>query len=320
MKTILVPLDGSVLAEQVLPYVRRLAPMLQARVHLLRVVADPEGDRMLAETIAAAYGVGEPLATQQAHRARSLELLRQNAERYLEPHAVLFHDAGLPVTVDVRCGPAADVIVEATLEQDGALIALATHGYSGLKRWALGSTTDKVIHATSTPVLIVRGAAPGHVPTIKRIMVPLDGSALARQALPLATDLARSARAELLLLHAVVPAIEDYPSFPPRDGLIPRFGEVLAALHHQAASDLGALADELRTHNLTVRTHVVNGHAAEVLVDEAAQCGVDLIVMATHGYSGLRRWALGSVADKVLHATTTPLILVRARSQHLTVS
>ena len=62
-----------------------------------------------------------------------------------------------------------------------------------------------------------------------------------------------------------------------------------------------------------VRTRVVNGHAAEVFVDEAAHCEVDLIVMATHGYSGLRRWALGSVADKVLHTTTTPLVLVHGR-------
>ena len=60
----------------------------------------------------------------------------------------------------------------------------------------------------------------------------------------------------------------------------------------------------------------MNGHAAEVLVDEAERREVDLIVMATHGYSGLRRWALGSVADKVLHATTTPLILVRVGSQN----
>jgi nucleotide-binding universal stress UspA family protein len=181
-------------------------------------------------------------------------------------------------------------------------------------RWALGSTTDKVVHATSTPILIVRGAAPARAPAINRIMVPLDGSALARQALPLATELARSARAELLLLQAVAPSIEASPSFPARGQLIPPLGELLAALRHQAASELDALADELLSHIVAVTTHVVNGHAAEVLVDEAAQRGVDLIVMATHGYSGLRRWALGSVADKVLHATTTPLILVRARS------
>ena len=73
------------------------------------------------------------------------------------------------------------------------------------------------------------------------------------------------------------------------------------------------MADELRTPQVTVRTRVVNGHAAEVLLDAAAHCGVDLMVMATHGYGGVRRWALGSVAHKVLHTTATPLILVRAQ-------
>ena len=83
----------------------------------------------------------------------------------------------------------------------------------------------------------------------------------------------------------------------------------------RATSELGAQADALRLRDIAVKTAVVNGHAAEVLVDEAARRGVDLIVMATHGYSGLKRWALGSVADKVLHATTTPLLLVRAQPE-----
>jgi nucleotide-binding universal stress UspA family protein len=316
MKIILVPLDGSAIAERILPYVRTLAPALGARVCLLRVVSDPEGEGLLADSIAATYGVGDPLATQHERWRHSLDLLRQNAERYLESHAAILQAAGLDVAVDVRCGPAADVIVEAAEGQHVAMIAMATHGYSGLKRWALGSITDKVVHATSTPVLIARGEAPARVPVFKRILVPLDGSALARQALPLATELARSAHAKLLLLQAVAPTIEGYPGFPPRGQPIPQLAEVLEALRDQAMGELGALADELRVPEMPVRTRVVNGHAAEVLVDEAKQREVDLIVMATHGYSGLRRWALGSVADKVLHATTTPLILVRAQSQN----
>ena len=312
MKTILVPLDGSILAEQVLPYVSTLARLLEARICLLRVIADEE-DGLLDEPIVAAYSVGTPPATQQVRPAHSLELLQQNAERYLESHAALLHGAGLDVAVDVRYGRAADVIVETALNQHVALIALATHDYRGLKRWVLGSVADNVVHATSIPVLIIRGTARARAPAINRIMVPIDGSALARQALPLATELARSARAELLLLRAVAPAIEGYPSFRPRDERIPQFGAALAALRHQAAIALAAMADELRTPQVTVRTRVVNGHAAEVLLDAAAHCGVDLMVMATHGYGGVRRWALGSVAHKVLHTTATPLILVRAQ-------
>jgi nucleotide-binding universal stress UspA family protein len=207
------------------------------------------------------------------------------------------------------------VIVEAALGQHVSMIVMATHGYSGFKRWALGSVTDKVVHATATPVFIVRAEATARDRPLRRIMIPLDGSALARQALPLATALAKTSGAELLLMHAIAATIEAYSGFPSRGRPIPQLAEVLKALRDQATNELGAQADELRAQGVRASTQVVQGHAAEVLVDEAARRGVDLIVMATHGYSGLRRWALGSVADKVLHATTTPLLLVRAQPE-----
>ena len=83
-------------------------------------------------------------------------------------------------------------------------------------------------------------------------------------------------------------------------------------LRLRAGQQLEAQATMLRKRGLHVVSHVLNGHAAEAIIDEARQRPVDLLVMATHGYSGLKRWALGSVTDKVLHAATTPLLLVRA--------
>jgi nucleotide-binding universal stress UspA family protein len=77
---------------------------------------------------------------------------------------------------------------------------------------------------------------------------------------------------------------------------------------------VGSVADELRRQDIPVTPLAVIDFAAEAIIDEAARQHADLIVMATHGYSGLKRWALGSVADKVLHATTTPLVLVRAQA------
>jgi nucleotide-binding universal stress UspA family protein len=100
--------------------------------------------------------VRDPLATQQERLQHSYDILRQNAERYLESHAALLQDAGLSVTIDVRCGPAADVIVETALGHHAAMIAMATHGYSGIKRWALGSVADKVVHATDTALILIR--------------------------------------------------------------------------------------------------------------------------------------------------------------------
>jgi nucleotide-binding universal stress UspA family protein len=315
MKTLLVPLDGSALAEQSLPYARMLATLLGAKVRLLRVITETPNDDFLAESIGAIYGMNDPLIIQRERQQHAFEILRQNAERYLDSHAELMQAEGIDVTIDIRFGAAADVIVEAALGQHVSMIVMATHGYSGFKRWSLGSVTDKVIHATTTPVFVVRADALAHQRPLRRIMVPLDNSALARQALPLATELAKSSGAELLLMQSIAATIEAYPGFPSRGRPIPQLADVLAALRDQAANELGGQADELRAQGVSASTQVVQGHAAEVLVDEAAWRGVDLIVMATHGYSGLKRWALGSVADKVLHATTTPLLLVRAKAE-----
>jgi nucleotide-binding universal stress UspA family protein len=315
MKTLLVPLDGSALAEQSLPYARILATNLQAKVCLLRVVTEAPYDDVLSESISAIYGMHDPLVLEQERQQYTYDMLRQNAQRYLEPHAGFLQAAGIEVALDVRFGPAADVIVEAALGQQVTMIVMATHGYSGFRRWALGSVTDKVIHATSTPTFIVRAEGLGCEPTLKRMMIPLDGSALAQQALPLATALAESSGAELLLMHAITATMEPYTGLSPRGRPIPQLAEVLAAQRDHALSYLDAQAEKLRAHGVSVTTQAIPGYAADVLVDEAARRGVDLIVMATHGYSGLKRWALGSVADKVLHASTTPLLLVRAQPE-----
>jgi nucleotide-binding universal stress UspA family protein len=315
MHTIVVPLDGSELAAQVMPHVRTLAPLLDAHVHLLRVVpATPPGDsESWAQVLISVYGAPESEAARRDHHNDVIEELHQQAQAYLDTQAQMLRSAGIEVTSEVRTGSPAETIVEvAAAHMPGALIAMATHGYSGLRRWALGSVADKVIHATDAPVLLVRGQAQPVVQPPRRILTPLDGSGLSRQALPLASEIARAARAELILLRAVVPMIEAYIGAPVLGRPLVENSETLNALYEYALDELKAEAASLRAEAPRVLTRAIIGYPAEVIIDEAREMDVDLIVMATHGYSGLRRWALGSVADKVLHATTTPLILVRA--------
>jgi nucleotide-binding universal stress UspA family protein len=278
------------------------------------VESQPDG--LMAEGMAASYGVIDPLTAQREHEQRSLTRLTQHAESYLDSQAALLRSHGIDIDIDVRCGPAADVIVDAAAGLDIAMIAMATHGYSGLKRWALGSVTDKVVHASATPVFVVRGTtAPSTEPiAFTRVMVPLDGSPLAAQALPLAADLAERACAALLLMQAVEASIEAYPAIAPlgRPDLMP--SEMLGMLRARAGQQLEDQAAMLRDRGLPVVSRVSSGHAAEAIIDEAERESVDLIVIATHGYSGIKRWALGSVTDKVLHAAGTPLLLVHANA------
>jgi nucleotide-binding universal stress UspA family protein len=246
-----------------------------------------------------------PPGTSERDSAPAWAALRQLAENNLAEHAAQLRAAGLHVTCEVRVGTPAEVIVEVASECQARMIAMATHGYSGLARWALGSVADAVLHTSAVPVLLVRGNAPlpKHAPALKRIIVPLDGSELARQALPTAVELADFARAEVVVVQAIVPSIEEYLS---------------------AASPVADLRDNLRAQALheyeqrvvgdrpaVVTSAVLIGHAAQAIAEEVDWRRADLIVMATHAYSGLRRLVHGSVADRLLHTTTTPLLLVR---------
>jgi nucleotide-binding universal stress UspA family protein len=308
MKTILVPLDGSVHAEQVLPSVRMLAPILGAGVQLLHVVAELDKYYLLEEPYAPFEANGGSAI--QRELASSWERARRNAGDYLATLAAPLLAAGLKVGVEVQRGAAAEAIVQAAEREHVALIAMASHGYSGLKRWALGSVTDKVVHATETPVFIVRGtprALASHH-KLQRILVPLDGSALARQALPFAAELATRAHAELIVLTTIVPEMSEIPiRMPPA-----RDEDMLANARAQLLREVRDSAGPLLSQEISVTPLAVSGFPADVIIDQAAAQRADLIVMATHGYSGLKRWALGSVADKVLHAAQTPLVLVRA--------
>ncbi|HEU5098194.1 MAG TPA: universal stress protein, partial [Roseiflexaceae bacterium] len=164
----------------------------------------------------------------------------------------------------------------------------------------------------STPVFLVRATAhPPAVPwSLRRIMVPLDGSALAERALPTAIDLATRALAELLLFHAVSPParyLTELAPFRRSSSTI----EFPLPEHQQALQRLQAVAERWHDQGITILPVVTSGEPAQEIVGQAARQHVDLIVLATHGYGGLRRWALGSVADKLLHAAEAPLLLMR---------
>ncbi|MBK9940891.1 MAG: universal stress protein [Kouleothrix sp.] len=326
MNTILVPLDGSALAEQILPSVRVIAPLMSAEVHLLHVVTeadryqllfdDPRGigefDAPIAMHVAPA-NTGGAVVVEPVQARTSWDALQLNASNYLADQAEKLQAAGITTNFEVAAGNTAEVIAETAVRLGANLIAMATHGYSGLRRWALGSIADKVLHITHTPMLLVRGSERMISPerAIRRILLPLDGSSCARQAIPLATELACETQAELLVLTIIAPP---YLQTPEVIGSYMQYDEAIDSVRDRLTDELAEYSATLKEHKVQVTPVATSGIPAETIIDEALDRGADLIVMATHGASGLRRWALGSVADKVLHATTTPLLLVRAQA------
>ncbi len=177
-RQILIPLDGSPVAEQVLPLAKMLVLRFQSSVVLLRVI-EPIHVRRRAE--------GEVFRNDD-----QVELLRGSALEYLE---TIHHDfaAGIPVEREVRVGSPATVILDLAESAPVDLIAMATHGHTGLQRWVYGSVADKVLSSARLPILLVRASeGPRAFGPIKRILVPLDGSTLAERALILARQLAKA--------------------------------------------------------------------------------------------------------------------------------
>lgn len=304
MKTIVVPLDGSPLAERALPYAQYLATLYNANIRLIDVVPDPLPEPATIDTLPHLYHMGETITERHVRQQALHKAACDRAEGYLFSQAVRLRGQGLQVSADVCGGPPAEAIVQHA-DQSDTLVVMATHGRSGLRRWALGSVADGVVHLGHTPVLLVR--ATGDVVrtwSIRRIVVPLDGSRYSQQALPLAADLADQAGADLIFVQVLTPLLDLEGGW----GALP--GDFDAQRRTDACAELHAIADEYRARDLHVTPIVTFGYPAEEIMHASASHDADLIVMATHGRSGVQRVVLGSVADKLLHATATPLLLV----------
>jgi nucleotide-binding universal stress UspA family protein len=287
---ILVPLDGSIAAEAIIPYVERIATATNARVLLLAAVDKPRD-------------WGEDTGG-------DLKGERHEAESYLlRLQARLTSATGNDVEAEVVTSEPAAGILAAAERQHPDLIAMTTHGRSGVARWVLGSVAAKVLHATHTPLLLVRPPANGKqtkASTLKKLLVPLDASELSTSVLPFAGDLAKRLEASVVLFHAVFEPVMTYP------GAEAFFNTpVLEEMEAGAREFLASAAGDLTEQGVKADVVAAIGNATDGIVWAAERENADLIVMSTHGRSGLGRMVLGSVADGVVRRTSLPVIVVR---------
>lgn len=304
---ILVPLDGSALAEAVVPHAAALARAHHAELTLFQVIAPSE----LRQT--AGWGpVPAPI------RAGWAETALANIRAGLDAVAERLQALGIAARTEVlAAGDVASAIV-ARAEHDPhtSMIAMATHGRSGLGRWVLGSVAEKVLQGASRPLLLVRArahAAGDANLSYRTIVVPLDGSQFAEQALGQAQAIAATTGAALVLV-AVIPVLDDMALA--EVGIVPAWAEAERQDEiEQRSRYLAGVAARLEAEGFTVRPHVVGGTPAEEILHASAAEHADLIVMATHGHTGVQRLWIGSVATKVVRSADGPVLLVRAHEQ-----
>lgn len=291
---ILVPLDGSPLAECVLPHVVASARALGARVTLLRVL-----DEMTESG-------GVPISPVNWH------LVRARGEHYLADVAQRLAKAGCQVETVLVEGNAAEEILSFADQNNVHLIIFSSHGRSGLYRWNTSSVVQKVIFETKTSILLVRAyrAVDALLDSFayKKILVPLDCSQRAECVLPIASQLVAHGDGQLLLAHVVVP-----PPLPKRTPLTERERALIAEM-----TDLNWKIAE--GYLQSVRERV--GVPAEIyLVTETDVAGAlhdlmdaeepDLVVLCAHGYTGARRWPFASLALNLIVYGTVPLLVVQ---------
>ena len=292
---ILVPLDGSELAEVALPYAEELAGRLGSEGILLYVSESAEGQYHRIP---------------QFYMQEMAKATKRSAERYL----VKPEGKAIKVESATVVGNPAEEIVAYADKEDIGLIVMATHGRSGIKRLALGSVAEKIVRTAKQPVALIRakGARPDvrEKGMLNKALVPLDGSKESEASIPYIEELASKLKAEVVLFQVLEPTHYIYAGGA-GTAKIPYTEKEMAPLKASAGDYLKKVAGGLEGKGITTRSEVRVGTAAEEIIKLADELYVDMVAMSTHGRSGLSRWTFGSVADKILHAGNTPLLLVR---------
>jgi nucleotide-binding universal stress UspA family protein len=296
VQRLVVSLDGSRLAEAVLPIAARLAEAFGATIALLHVIEQDAPFRIH----------GEPhLVTRLEAEAYLAQLARQLAAA---GRLVEYHVHEVPV------GNVARSIAAHAEEQRSDLVLLSTHGAGGIRDVLWGSIAQQVLQLSHRPTLLVRAranteAVPGFTP--RTIMVSLDGTAAGEAALPLARTLAHALDVHLRLVM-VVPTLETIQGEQlPQATFLPSTTRVLLdAQGEQAAAYLEHLAASMRSTGVPAFAEVRRGSPVAELATGAAEHTDGLVVVATHGRAGLQAIWSPSVAARLLKRTHAPVLLV----------
>jgi nucleotide-binding universal stress UspA family protein len=294
---LLVPLDGSKTAEKALPWALTFADRFRLPVELLAVV-----------------DVGTLLTSVEGsrHFDKLVEQMSSESRDYLERIAGRF--TGCRVKRSIEQGSPAELIVKKAAANNSTLVAMTTHGRSGLNRWLLGSVAEKVLRATTNPVLLVRAdhEAPSRkAASLKSIIAPLDGSALAETALPTVERIAKKFVLEVFLIRVC-----DNPYSPFISGgghYAVNVDELMKDIRDRARGYLEAKMAGLRKRGVEQISYLLqDGLAADEIVAAADHTPEALIVICSHGRSGVKRWLLGSVAETVVRHSRSPVLILRS--------
>lgn len=299
--TILVPLDGSQLADCVLPHVTAIARPFDAEVTLLRML----------ETTRTGISI-------QAFDLVNWQINRTKANLYLEKTKAYFQKAKIKTDITVLEGLVADGIAEYARNQGIKLIVLSSHGRSGLNHLGVSSITQKIILSTHASLLLIRAHQygtqtdePSQAVTYQRILVALDGSQRAEIVLPIITQLAHFHKSQIHLVQ-VVQTPEMARQMPPTREDLELSKNVVTRNQEEAKKYLNQIRSRSHLEGVFVKTHLITSDNALVALHQLVeQEHIDLVVLSAHGYSGNHQWPYGSTASNFIMYGKTSLLIVQ---------
>ncbi len=299
--TILVPLDGSQLADCVLPHVTAIARPFDAEVTLLRMLEK-----------------NQTIASAQLFDLLNWQINKTKATLYLEKAKVRYQESGIRARAVVIEGLVADGITEYAQNQGMKLIVLSSHGRNGLTQWGISSVTQKIILSAQTSLLIVRAHQYGvhsdefsEKPAYQHILVPLDGSQRAENVLPIITQLAQFHKSQIHLVQ-VIQTPEMARQMPPTPEDIELSNRVINRNQEEAERYLEQLKSRSYLEGIPVQTHLLTNDNAVVALHQLTEHEhVDLVALSAHGYSGNHQWPYGSLVYNFIMYGKVPLLIVQ---------
>jgi nucleotide-binding universal stress UspA family protein len=296
--TILVPLDGSQLAECVLPHVVAIARSFDAEIVLLR---------MLEKNQAASAPLFDLL---------NWQINKTKASLYLEKTKARLQESGLRARAIVLEGLVAEGITEYAQNQGMKLIVLSSHGNSGLTPWGVSSITQKIILSAPTSLFLVRAhqyhsGESSKTSVYQRILVPLDGSQRAENVLPTITQLAHFHKSQIHLVN-IVQTPEMARQMPPTHEDIELSNQVIARNQEEAGRYLEQMKSRSHLEDITIQTHLITSDNAAVALHQLIdQEQIELLTLSAHGHSGNHQWPYGSLVNNFILYGKVPLLIVQ---------
>lgn len=298
---ILVPLDGSELAECVLPHLMALAPVTGARVTLIHVL----------ERTAARNGNASLIDPLGWH------MQKQESQSYLDRIAGRLQNGDLEVELAILEGNPAETLIEFARNNAVDLFVLSTHGRTGLSEWNVSSVVQKILLRSYKSILLVRAYAssPADEVQYKRLFLAVDGSARAEYILPFAMSLAQSHQSNVIL-GTVIQRPQSMQRFPLSEEDSAWIQQFTERNQQDASRYLEQLTTQFSLKGLTADANItISDNALGSLHDMIEESSADMAMIAAHGYSGERRWPYGSIASGLIAYGRTPLMILQDLSE-----